>query len=216
MRGKEKLNPHAHRAGRWLGWLTVWSDPLHPSSRLLSPGCEFGVCEFGVWMERITPPPKKRLGKTENSIIRPPDADATPPATGKHARHARRREGHQRCAFRRPFHPSARRAAAHGRQQHVPYDSAWTGRPAGREAVRSGCRSHNPRFRKARSARQTTRWTPKVCIKSPIPSVCTARCCARSTTQGTWRTRRRVPVPQSRAYPQSAVPDLGDDACVSR
>ena len=79
MRGKEKLNPHAHRAGRWLGWLTVWSDPLHPSSRLLSPGCEFGVCEFGVWMERITPPPKKRLGKTENSIIRPQMPTPHPP-----------------------------------------------------------------------------------------------------------------------------------------
>ena len=31
---------------------------------------------------------------------------------------------------------------------------------------------------KARSARQTTRRTPKVCIPSPIPSVSTARCCA--------------------------------------
>ena len=53
------------------------------------------------------------------------DADAAPPASGKHARHARR---HRRCAFRRPFHPSARRTAAHCRQQYVPYDIAWGGR----------------------------------------------------------------------------------------
>ena len=79
---------------------------------------------------------------------------------------------------------------------------------AGREAVWNGCRCRTPRCRKPSSARQSTRRTRKVCIPSPIPSACTARCCARSTTQGTWRTRRRVP--QSRAYPQSAVPALGD------
>ena len=54
---------------------------------------------------------------------------------------------------------------------------------AGREAVRIGCRCRTPRFRRARSARQTTRRTPKVCIPSPIPSVSTARCCARSATR---------------------------------
>ena len=43
------------------------------------------------------------------------------------------------------------------------------------------CRRHTTRYRKARSARQTTRRTPKVCIPSPIPSVSTARCCARSS-----------------------------------
>ena len=47
MRGKEELIPHAARAGRWLGWLTVWSDLSTPVPRcLLCPGCEFGVCEF--------------------------------------------------------------------------------------------------------------------------------------------------------------------------
>ena len=30
MRGKEKLIPHAARAGRWLGWLTVWSHLSTP------------------------------------------------------------------------------------------------------------------------------------------------------------------------------------------
>ena len=53
---------------------------------------------------------------------------------------------------------------------------------AGREAVWNGCRCRTPRFRRARSARQTTRRTRKVCIPSPILSVCTARCCAQSAS----------------------------------
>ena len=47
MRGKEKLIPHSDRVGRWLGWLTVWSNLSIPVPRcLLCPGCEFGVCEI--------------------------------------------------------------------------------------------------------------------------------------------------------------------------
>ena len=114
MLGWEKCIPHSDRAGRWLGWLTVWSDLSTPDV-CLCPGCEFGVCEFGVWLLAAAEAAVRRLGKTESSRIRTPDDEAAPPATGKHARHARRREGHRRCAFRRPFHPSARRAAVHSR-----------------------------------------------------------------------------------------------------
>ena len=82
MRGKEKLIPHAARAGRWLGWLTVWSDLSTPVPRcLLCPGCEFGVCEFGVWLLAAAEAAVRRLGKTESSRIRTPDDEAAPPAT---------------------------------------------------------------------------------------------------------------------------------------
>ena len=81
MRGKEKLIPHAARAGRWLGWLTL-EQPLHSVPRcLLCPGCEFGVRDFGVWLLAAAEAAVRRLGKTESSIIRTPNDEAAPPAT---------------------------------------------------------------------------------------------------------------------------------------
>ena len=131
MLGWEKCIPHSDRAGRWLGWLTVWSD-LSTLDVCLCPGCEFGVCEFGVWLLAAAEAAVRRLGKTESSRIRTPDDEAAPPATLKHIRHSRRREGHRKCAFRRPFYPSVRRAAAHCHQQYGPYDSARGGRQGSR------------------------------------------------------------------------------------
>ena len=69
MRGKEQLIPHADRAGRWLGWLTVWSD-LSTSvflDVLLCPGCEFGVCEFGLCLLPAAEAAVRENGELQNT-----------------------------------------------------------------------------------------------------------------------------------------------------
>ena len=97
----------------------------------------------------------------ESTLGTPDDANDT---EGVHSvAHSIRQEG----AALRTVVSSTARTTVHG--------------AAGREAVRIGCRCRTPRFRRARSARQTTRRTPKVCIPSPIPSVSTAHCCTLSS-----------------------------------
>ena len=101
-----------------------------PKAKVSLPRNAFGTPEgCGGAADVCIPSARKVLRCARSSAARPvrqctgrpagkqcgSDADAAPPASGEHARHARRREGHRRCAFRRPFHPSARRAAAHGR-----------------------------------------------------------------------------------------------------
>ena len=185
MRGKEKLIPHAARAGQWLeeqSWasaLPSFTSRLHRSAQgvhttttTTSPGAYIGCVYRGGISGGISG--VKGGGATgagshvpTAKVPLPRNAFGMPEGCGGAADvciPSARREG----AALRTIVSSTARTTVHG--------------AAGREAVWNGCRCRTTRFRRARSARQTTRRTRKVCIPSPIPSVCTARCCAQSAS----------------------------------
>ena len=133
MRGKEKLIPHAARAGRWLEEQS-WASAL-PSFYLASSQSpkgfnnnnnEFTGCVYRVrisgWYIGWYIGGKGRW--RDWSWISCPDGQGS--AATQRIRHAGRLRRRGGCVH--SIRQEGGRCAAHYRQQYGPYDSAWSGR----------------------------------------------------------------------------------------